>query len=81
MTRKPRSCIDIERDLVAVATGEAAVGAAPRVRAHTDLCPPCAREFQRYRALDQAVVAWRGGEVPGASVARAPAPGMASTRR
>ena len=29
MTRKPQSCIDIERDLIAVATGEAGVGASP----------------------------------------------------
>jgi len=71
MTRKPQSCIDIERDLIAVATGEAGVGATPRVQAHTGACPPCARDFQRYQAVQQSVEAWRGGSVPAGAVARA----------
>jgi methylated-DNA-[protein]-cysteine S-methyltransferase len=71
MKRKPQPCLDIERDLIAVATQETGVDAAPRVEAHTRACPPCAREFQRYRALGQAVEAWRGGSVPADAVARA----------
>ena len=64
MTTKPRACAEIEHDLIAVASGEAGAAAAPRVHAHTAMCPPCAREFSRYEALDRALVGWRGAGAP-----------------
>ena len=71
MTRKPRACAEIEHDLIAVATGEAEAPATPRVEAHTRACPPCAREFERYRALDGALAEWGRGGIPAAALARA----------
>jgi methylated-DNA-[protein]-cysteine S-methyltransferase len=70
MSMKLRACAEIEHDLIAVATGEAGAGAAPRVQAHTASCSPCAREFGRYQALERAVSRWGEERAPAASVAR-----------
>src|SRR5262245_64666396 len=63
MTKTPRACAEIEHDLIAMASGEAEAMTAPRVEAHTALCPPCAREFERYRALNGVLADW--GREPG----------------
>ncbi len=59
MTRKPHVCLEIEPDLVAVATGDADSGAAHRVERHIDTCGACRREFHRYREIDGVVGALR----------------------
>jgi O-6-methylguanine DNA methyltransferase len=55
MTSKRPRCLAIEADLVAAAAGEAAPEAAERVREHVDHCRPCAEDFGRYRAIEDAV--------------------------
>jgi methylated-DNA-[protein]-cysteine S-methyltransferase len=64
MTSKPRVCVAIEPDLIAAATGEAAVPAAERVEAHVATCPTCRDDFARYRAIDTAVGALRATTPP-----------------
>ncbi len=64
MTRKPRVCVALEPDLIATATGEAAVPAAERVEAHVAACPPCRDDFARYRAIDTAVGTLRSTAPP-----------------
>jgi methylated-DNA-[protein]-cysteine S-methyltransferase len=59
MKIKPQVCLDIENDLVAVATGDAQVGARGRVEDHIGLCAPCRGEFQRYREIEGVVGALR----------------------
>ena len=71
MTTKPGACAQIEHDLIAVATGEAEGAMAPRVEAHTAACPPCAREFERYRALEGVLTGWGREGGAGAALARA----------
>lgn len=66
MTRKPSVCAEIEQDLVAVATGEGQEAMVARVGGHVRACGPCARELERYRALEQVIGTWR---VPGVDVA------------
>jgi O-6-methylguanine DNA methyltransferase len=55
MSRRHSSCRDIERDLVAVAAGEAAPAAARAVEAHVDRCGQCRSELQEYRAVEALV--------------------------
>lgn len=58
--RKPPVCVDLEPDLVAAATGEAAPATAQRVRAHVERCGNCRQEFAQYRAIEGEVAAMRG---------------------
>lgn len=60
MSSKPSVCVEIERDLVAAATGEAGPGAARRVTEHVGRCAPCRDDFARYQAIDDEVTAMRG---------------------
>jgi O-6-methylguanine DNA methyltransferase len=71
MKGKPQSCLEIEGDLVAAATGDAEPGAARRVERHIDSCALCRGEFHRYREIDGMVGVLRGVPVAGESVARA----------
>jgi methylated-DNA-[protein]-cysteine S-methyltransferase len=71
MKDKPQSCLEIEADLVAAATGDAEPGAARRVERHIDSCAPCRGEFHRYREIDGVVGALRRGPAAAESVARA----------
>jgi O-6-methylguanine DNA methyltransferase len=71
MTSKPRACAEIESDLIAVAGGEAEAAVAARVHAHAAACSPCARELERYRALERALVDWGQERTPGEGLARA----------
>jgi O-6-methylguanine DNA methyltransferase len=71
MRTKPRVCAEIEHDLIAVATGEAGVATAPRVQAHTAACPPCARELERYHALQGTLATWGRTSAPAEHMARA----------
>jgi methylated-DNA-[protein]-cysteine S-methyltransferase len=59
MSAERTSCAEIEPALVAAAAGEGAPTADARVREHLRHCPPCQRQFDRYRAIDDAVHAWR----------------------
>jgi methylated-DNA-[protein]-cysteine S-methyltransferase len=61
--RKPLPCVQIEPELIAVATGEATGAAAERVQAHVGTCRTCRDDFTRYRAVD-AVVGTLRGEAP-----------------
>jgi len=71
MKRKPQVCLEIEPDLVAVATGDAAAGAERRVEHHIDACASCRGEFRRYREIDGVVGALRRAPAAPESVARA----------
>jgi O-6-methylguanine DNA methyltransferase len=64
--QKPQSCIRIEPDLIAAATGEATAPAAERVQAHVATCRTCAGDFTRYRAVDAVVGTLRGATPPAA---------------
>jgi methylated-DNA-[protein]-cysteine S-methyltransferase len=72
MTPKPAVCRDIERDLVAAATGEGEALGNRRVREHLAGCEPCRDEFGQYRAVERAVSTLRATERPdaGADAAR-----------
>lgn len=59
MTRKPNVCAEIEQDLIAVATGESQVAMVARVDGHVLTCGPCARELERYRAVEQVIGIWK----------------------
>jgi methylated-DNA-[protein]-cysteine S-methyltransferase len=65
MTRKSNVCAEIETDLVAVATGEGEDRAAmvARVEGHLRECQACAREFERYQAVEVAIGTWRAPRV------------------
>lgn len=65
-----KSCTDLEPDLIAVATGDADPATVQRVHRHVDVCAPCGGEFERYRAIDHAVGAWRQAPTPVAGVTR-----------
>ena len=52
---KPTSCVQIEPDLIAAATGEATERAAARVQTHVSGCRSCRDDFARYRAVDALV--------------------------
>jgi anti-sigma factor RsiW len=45
------TCRDVERDLVAVAAGEAGPAAAHGVERHVAICGSCRHELERYRVL------------------------------
>ena len=59
MTAKARACVELERDLVASASGEAAGPTTRRVQAHIDRCPECRDEFDQYRRIEDEVVGLR----------------------
>ena len=71
MTHKPQACLEIEVDLVAVATGDAETGARGRVEDHIDLCAACRGDFQRYREIDGVVGALRRSPAGAEGAARA----------
>src|SRR4030095_3986919 len=50
MTSKPSTCVAIEPDLIAAATGEAVPSAAGRVDAHIAQCASCRNDYAHYRA-------------------------------
>jgi len=52
MNRMPPMCREIEPDLLAVATGEAAPARAEVVEAHVSRCAPCRDELRQYRAIE-----------------------------
>jgi O-6-methylguanine DNA methyltransferase len=66
MSRHP-SCIAIEPDLIAAATGDADDAAAHRVQTHVQRCGSCGDEYRRYQAVEGLVNAW--GRVPAPAVA------------
>jgi methylated-DNA-[protein]-cysteine S-methyltransferase len=66
MSDKPNVCVQIEPDLIAAATGEAAPAAAERVHVHVAGCAACRQDFARYRAVDAVVGALRGEAAPAA---------------
>jgi methylated-DNA-[protein]-cysteine S-methyltransferase len=55
MKQMPQVCREIQEDLVAAAVQEAGARARERVQDHVARCAPCRGEFDRYRALDDAV--------------------------
>ena len=63
------TCREIERDLVAVAAGEAAPVAARVVEQHLARCRGCRDELERYRVLEGMVTDLRREPVPGADPA------------
>ncbi len=63
------TCRDIERDLVAVAAGEAGVAEARGVERHVAVCRPCRDELGRYRMLEGMVTDLRRAPVAGADPA------------
>jgi methylated-DNA-[protein]-cysteine S-methyltransferase len=65
------TCREIERDLVAVAAGEAAPVAARVVERHLALCRGCRDELERYRVLEGMVTDLRRAPLPGADPALA----------
>ncbi|HEV8439627.1 MAG TPA: methylated-DNA--[protein]-cysteine S-methyltransferase [Methylomirabilota bacterium] len=71
MTAKPRVCLEIGTDLIAVATGEASATATRRVEEHVDRCAPCRRDFHGYRAVEGVVGALRATAAPDADAERA----------
>jgi len=70
MTRKPSQCVEIEQDLIAVATGEGSAAMVPRVDTHVRACPPCAQELEQYRAIEHAIGTWREPSVSDSSLTR-----------
>src|SRR3989441_2777650 len=63
------TCREIERDLVAMAAGEAAPVAARVVERHLDRCRECRDELERYRVLESMVTDLRREPVSGADPA------------
>ena len=59
------TCRDIEADLVALASGEAAPPAAQVVERHIARCGPCRDELQRYRRVEGLVSELRQAAIPG----------------
>jgi methylated-DNA-[protein]-cysteine S-methyltransferase len=55
MTSKPSTCVAIEPDLIAAATGEAVPSAAGRVDAHIAQCASCRNDYAHYRAVETVV--------------------------
>src|SRR4051812_38690486 len=64
--QKPQSCVQIEPDLIAAATGEAIGGAEARVQAHVATWGACRDDFTRSRAVDAVVGTLRGQTPPAA---------------
>ncbi len=71
MSQIPDVCREIQADLLAAAVKEAEARALGRVRAHVERCAPCRGEFERYRAIDEAMGGLRGEPLPDLSRARA----------
>ncbi len=69
MTDANPTCREIERDLVAMAAGEAAPVAARVVERHVLRCRECRDELERYRVLEGMVTDLRREPVPGADPA------------
>jgi len=65
------TCREIERDLVAVAAGEAAPVAVRVVERHLAVCRGCRDELERYRVLEGMVTDLRRAPLPGADPALA----------
>lgn len=63
------TCREIERDLVALAAGEAAPVAARVVERHLAVCRGCRDELERYRVLEGMVTDLRRAPLPGADPA------------
>ena len=63
------TCREIERDLVAVAAGEAAPVAARVVEGHLAVCRGCRDELERYRVLEGMMTDLRRAPLPGADPA------------
>ena len=59
------ACREIESDLLAVASGEAAPAAAERVEGHVVGCGPCREELRHYRAIEGFVGELRRAPLPG----------------
>ena len=55
MTSKPSTCVAIEPDLIAAATGEAVPSAAGRVDAHIAQCASCRNDYAHYQAVETVV--------------------------
>src|SRR5437867_1806747 len=68
---QPRVCSNIEPDIVASATGDSDPVTDERVQRHIHRCPPCAGEYQRYRAIERVVGAIRRVPIPMAAAGRA----------
>ena len=60
------TCREVERDLVAVAAGEAGVAETRGVERHVAICRPCRDELGRYRVLEGLVTDLRGAPLAGA---------------
>ena len=71
MNRPHPACVEIEPELIAAATGEAAGAAVARVQTHVGRCVSCADAYQRYRAIEDVVGATRDTGAPPVDVARA----------
>jgi O-6-methylguanine DNA methyltransferase len=70
MTSKHSTCVAIEPDLIAAATGEAVSSAAQRVEAHIAGCAPCRNDFAHYRAVEAVVGDLRAAPAPVDEAAR-----------
>ena len=71
MTRKPSVCQEIEPALLATAIGDADTVTAARVEVHARTCALCRQDLVRYRAIEDAVGAWRGAPAPAEELAHA----------
>jgi methylated-DNA-[protein]-cysteine S-methyltransferase len=71
MTSRGRPCVELERDLLAAASGEAGPETVRRVEQHVVGCAPCARAWSAFRTLDEAVARWRATPVPESALAAA----------
>ena len=60
------TCREVERDLVAVAAGEAGPTEAHGVERHVAICGSCRDELDRYRTLEAMVADLRRAPVAGA---------------
>jgi methylated-DNA-[protein]-cysteine S-methyltransferase len=70
MTSRPSTCVAIEPDLIAAATGEAVTSAARRVEAHIADCAGCRNEYDHYRAVEAVVGDLRAAPEPVDEAAR-----------
>ena len=66
MNARIPTCREVERDLVAVAAGEAGPIAAHGVERHVAVCGACRDELDRYRTLEAMMADLRRAPVPGA---------------
>src|SRR5262245_51596309 len=70
MTSKPSTCVAIEPDLIAAATGEAVATAARRVEAHIASCGSCRNDYAHYGAVEAVVGDLRATPAPVDEAAR-----------